>query len=340
MLMGMYYPSCRCAFIGMPIVALYVSAWASALLVLAVMGNAKASSRWTSNGTATHAFFVYIQQNLKLTTIHAGSCMILIHIVMDDLTFLVSWGANKETAWSGTNYSLYKALNNYYKVKDINLSNLSGNRWVNAILRRLLRMDGASLEYYRRHRLGKKLESINGNVFQFSEVLYDSEVRRTYMYVDNTVSYVNYMRDQLPDTFAVSAFQNTNAEIFSKREKEQDEYIRSCSGLFTMGHWLKEWLIQQGFSSDKIHAVGGGINVDRSLICPQVKTHNKILFVGKDFKRKGGYITYEAFKFLRGQGRNVELYVIGPSHDPIDDPVEGYHFIGLIPFHEEAKYYN
>lgn len=184
MLMGMYYPSCRCAFIGMPIVALYVSAWASALLVLAVMGNAKASSRWTSNGTATHAFFVYIQQNLKLTTNLAGSCMILIHIVMEDLTFLVSWGANKETAWSGTNYSLYKALNNYYKVKDINLSNLSGNRWVNAILRRLLRMDGASLEYYRRHRLGKKLESINGNVFQFSEVLSDSEVRRTYMYVD------------------------------------------------------------------------------------------------------------------------------------------------------------
>ena len=41
---------------GIPIVALYVSAWASALLVLAVMGNAKASSRWTSNSTATHAF--------------------------------------------------------------------------------------------------------------------------------------------------------------------------------------------------------------------------------------------------------------------------------------------
>ena len=194
--------------------------------------------------------------------------------------------------------------------------------------------------HYRRHRLGKKLESINGNVFQFSEVLSDSEVRRTYMYVDNTVSYVNYMREQLPNTFAVSAFQDTNAEIFSKRGMEQDEYIRSCSGLFTMGHWLKEWLIQQGFSSNKIHAVGGGINVDKSLICPQVKTHNKILFVGKDFKRKGGYITYEAFKFLRKQGRNVEFYVIGPSQDPIDDPVEGYHFIGLIPFHDEARYYN
>ena len=76
---------------------------------------------------------------------------------MEDLTFLVSWGADKKTAWSGTNYSLYKALKDYYNVKDINLSKLSGNRWKNAILRRLLRLDSTGLEYYRRHRLGKKL---------------------------------------------------------------------------------------------------------------------------------------------------------------------------------------
>ena len=81
---------------------------------------------------------------------------------MEDLTFLVSWGADKKTAWSGTNYSLYKALNDYYEVKDINLSDIGVNRWVNAILRHLLRMDGATLEYYRRHRLGKKLGSIQG----------------------------------------------------------------------------------------------------------------------------------------------------------------------------------
>lgn len=54
--MDMYYPNCRCATTGTPIVMLYVSAWASALLVLAVMGNAKAPSRRTGNSTATHAF--------------------------------------------------------------------------------------------------------------------------------------------------------------------------------------------------------------------------------------------------------------------------------------------
>lgn len=64
------------------------------------------------------------------------------------------------------------------------------------------------------------------------------------------------------------------------------------------------------------------------------------MFIGKDFKRKGGFITYEAFKLLRKQGENVELYIIGPTVDPIDKPIEGYHFIGQIPYEEEAKYYN
>lgn len=256
---------------------------------------------------------------------------------MKDLTFLVSWGKNKETAWSGTNYSLYKALCKHYNVRDVNLS---GNRWLNALMRRLLRLDGTSMEYYRRHLLGKKLRSTKGDIFQFSEVLSDNETRKTYMYVDNTVSYVNFMRNQMPDTFAVSAFQDTDSEIFSRREKEQNEYIRNCSGLFTMGFWLRDWLIQQGFPANKIHAVGGGINVDNHLINPQSKTHNKILFVGKDFKRKGGYITYEAFKLLREEGKEVELYVIGPMQNPIKEPVDGYHFIGQLPFNEEARYYN
>ena len=30
---------------------------------------------------------------------------------------------------------------------------------------------------------------------------------------------------------------------------------------------------------------------------------------------------------------------MGPSQDPIDGPIDGYKFIGLILFHEEADYY-
>lgn len=256
---------------------------------------------------------------------------------MNDLTFLVSWGKNKETAWSGTNYSLYKALGKYYNVKDINLSN---NRWLRAFMRLVLRLDGTSIDYYRRHILGKDLRNTKGNVLEFSEVLYDNDKRQTYLYVDLLVSYVNYMRENLPDIYAISDYQDVNPKIFKKRGEEQDEYARTCSGVFTMGHWLRNWMIGRGFPANHIFAVGGGINVDAKLINPQPKSHNRILFVGKNFKRKGGYITYEAFKLLRESGKKVELYVVGPTRDPIENPVNGYHFVGQIPFNEEAKYYN
>lgn len=85
---------------------------------------------------------------------------------------------------------------------------------------------------------------------------------------------------------------------------------------------------------------GGGTNVDYSLIHPQNKTNNKILFVGKDFKRKGGHVTYEAFKLLREQGKNVELYVAGPSTNPIENPVEGYHYMGQVKFEAVADLFN
>lgn len=254
-----------------------------------------------------------------------------------ELTFLVDWGDNKETAWSGTNYSLYKALSKYYDIKDINLNR---NRLVKSFMRRILRLDETSIDFYNRHLLGKELHKVRGNTFQFSEVLYDRQCRNTYMYIDLTVSYINHLRKENPDIFAVSAFQDANMNVFEKRGKEQDSYIRTCSGLFTMGHWLKEWLVKQGFDSNHIYAVGGGTNVNVNLIMPQPKTHNKILFIGKDFKRKGGYITYEAFKLLRQQGEEVELFVIGPVTNPIDNPIDGFHFVGQIPYEEEAKYYN
>lgn len=79
-------------------------------------------------------------------------------------------------------------------------------------MRRILRMDGTTIDYYRRHLLGHKLGNIRGNVFQFSEVLKDNDGRNTYMYVDNTVSFVNYLRKENPDIYE-SAFQNSNPKI-------------------------------------------------------------------------------------------------------------------------------
>ena len=41
--------------------------------------------------------------------------------MMDKLMYLVQWGDSKEKAWSGTNWHLYKALQNYLELVDIDI---------------------------------------------------------------------------------------------------------------------------------------------------------------------------------------------------------------------------
>ena len=71
-----------CSFLkqGMLWVWNIISAWASALLVLAVMGNAKASSCGTGDGTATHAFFILCLYTYLVFTITVGRGDINIYV--------------------------------------------------------------------------------------------------------------------------------------------------------------------------------------------------------------------------------------------------------------------
>lgn len=255
---------------------------------------------------------------------------------MEKLYFIVNWGGMaKERAWSGTNYSIYKALSKVFDIQEISIK----TPWLVTKIANKLRLDWFSREWY----ISKfrKIGNVKtGIVFQFGEVLNDTKTRHTYVYQDLCVSYVKYMRDHLPDVFEVSSYQNAKSNIIDKRTIAQNHYYETCSGIFTMGYWLKEFLVSQGISSSKVHAVGAGINVKKELICPQKKSQSKILFVGRDFKRKGGYVTYEAFKILREQGENVELYVSGPISNPIANPVDGYHFMGDLDYEQVAELYN
>lgn len=252
------------------------------------------------------------------------------------LYFIVNWGGqSRERAWSGTNYSIYKALSKVFEIHEIQIK----TPWIVNKIANKLRLDWFSREWYVSR--FRRVENVKrGIVFQFGEVLKETKTRHTYVYQDLSVSYVKYMRDNLPDVFKVSAYQNAKSHIIDKRAMVQNSYYESCSGIFTMGHWLEDFLVSQGLSNDKVHAVGAGINVRKELINPQEKTHSKILFVGRDFKRKGGFVTYEAFKILKEQGENVELYVSGPKSNPIENPVEGYHFMGDLDYEQVAELYN
>lgn len=256
---------------------------------------------------------------------------------MNKLNFVVSWEKNKETAWSGTKYSIYKALSKYYVIYEHELKH---NNVILKILKHLFFMSNSCYSSFLRKIDKIKYCKLHGNVFQFEEICGDTPERNTYIYIDLNVSYIKYMRDNIPSVFQVSGFQNIRKSSIDKRCVEQDFYLNKCAGIFTMGHWLRDYLISQGYNSEKVIHVGGGYNVNNNLYKPQIKTGTKILFVGKDFERKGGRITYEAFTILKKRMSNIELYVSGPEQDPIIDPIEGYHFEGQISFKEVAELYN
>lgn len=62
------------------------------------------------------------------------------------------------------------------------------------------------------------------------------------------------------------------------------------------------------------------------------------MFVGRDFERKGGYVTYKAFVELKKLKPNAELYVAGPTINPIESPIDGYYYLGDLD-HDTLSYY-
>lgn len=253
---------------------------------------------------------------------------------MDKFYFLVEWQKNKEATWSGTCWGLYNALSKHLNITDYNLCESEWNVFFHKCMRKLkIEKNDMNLSSIIRqsHKLTKEVGQEECTIFQFTEILPDTPCRKTYIYQDLSVDYIKYMYNNLPSTFAVSAFQNQPYYAIEKRALFQNEYYKNCSGIFTMGQWLAHDLIERcGLPSNKVHHVGGGINLDKNLISYEAKQGNKILFVGRDFKRKGGQIVLEAFNILKqiGGGKNCQLYVAGPSSDPMPQGMDGYHYMG------------
>jgi glycosyltransferase involved in cell wall biosynthesis len=96
-----------------------------------------------------------------------------------------------------------------------------------------------------------------------------------------------------------------------------------------MSKWLADSFCKD-FSVDenKVFPVGAGINLPR-ISKPSITRQEtkKILFVGKDFRRKGGHILLESFAKVRKKIKNAELIIAGPTLDDLPDGVRCEGFI-------------
>jgi len=101
--------------------------------------------------------------------------------------------------------------------------------------------------------------------------------------------------------------------------------------LVTWSQWAKEGLIEgYGVPPDKITVIPPGVNV-HEWQRPTPRSHHegpvKILFVGANLERKGGFLLLEAFRALRPLG--VELHLVTKDNVPPEPGVFVYH--GMQP---------
>ncbi|WP_224981914.1 glycosyltransferase family 4 protein [Geomonas agri] len=120
-----------------------------------------------------------------------------------------------------------------------------------------------------------------------------------------------------------------NETVINKSLQWEQKLYNKLDLLFPMSRWLADSFIRDfGVDHRKIFPVGAGVNLPQ---VQEIKQKNydepRILFVGKDFKRKGGEDLLKAFEIVRGEIPNAELTVVGPE---LASPPKGVRCIGFV----------
>ena len=261
------------------------------------------------------------------------------------LGFICYWDKIKEKTWSGTSYGLYKELNNYFDLYDVdigcNVKDIYTAIYIfRKIIDRILNKGdmGVFLIKIMRHRANKLLKAKDIPIFQFSELL-ENYNGKQYIYQDLYAGYIKKIYDEDREIFNVSGFQRYSAHAIYTREKLQHPFLMRADGIFTMGHWIANEMVRSyGLNIKKVHVVGGGINLDYKKIDYSKKNGKRILFVGRDFERKNGPLVVDAFKILKEEIKDAELYIAGPEKLKIQ--YKGIYCLGDVESKELYNYFN
>lgn len=223
---------------------------------------------------------------------------------MTEVLYICLWYKDKKRTWSGTAWSLRQAMEPYLQVQDLALSDPLYRK----ILRRLQRKKGlppadpagpaaavgeiCCVETSAQDR--RKMP-----VFQFGGWPSGAHLA-SYLYQDLSISAILWLQREDPVGYRYCEYDQVPQKTLERRAARQLEQYRQSEGVFTMSRWLSEFLIREcGLPREKVHAVGGGINVDAAGIRPGSKEGRRILFVGRNFVRKGGPLVVQAFTILR-----------------------------------------
>ena len=266
--------------------------------------------------------------------------------------YAVMWNKkNPKNTWSGTGYSLFDAL---AKKNDVILVDMMPSMFMK-ILTSFFQLRFQKGKVYREkgtynpwliksqeRYIDKKMEGSDAPLISIARN-YSKDYKNQYAYMDLNPTCMRFIRKNQVELSDYLPFPKTSDKVLEWQEYFQLQSYKNTKALFTMSEWAREIIIKNSdVDSNKVYAVGAGINMDVSRIDYSKKQGNKFLFIGKDFYRKGGDLIVRAFIELRKKYKNIELYIAGPSSKPsvIPDEGNGITFCGTLPYNEIAELYN
>ena len=122
-------------------------------------------------------------------------------------------------------------------------------------------------------------------------------------------------------------------DIAAHRIQAALDYERALYGkirlIFPMSQWLADSFIRDnGVNPRKVFPVGAGVNLPPlAPVAEKSYTAPRILFVGKDFARKGGTDLLAAFKIVRTHIKDAELTIVGCN---VENPPRGVRCVGPL----------
>ncbi len=139
----------------------------------------------------------------------------------------------------------------------------------------------------------------------------------------------------------LSAYEGRRAQAFGIGELSDQEFDLLCQhqremlsqvdGVLTPSTFAADSISRDfDFPREKITAFGCGAALPERIsevACDGAAVPN-VLFVGRDWNRKGGPMVHKAWQLLRQRIPNVTLTIIGPTVQPVAEP--GVQFIGFL----------
>lgn len=259
---------------------------------------------------------------------------------MVKIAYACSWWRPASTTWSGSAAGLLNAL---VARSDVDLTRVDAQHGpaTAAALVGLGRIEGYGNWKFSRTsraltdaRVRRRLRNLDVDAVIGVGDIETTTERPTYLFQDANFSVLKAHSSLLSER-AGEHIRFPRGRLDALIEEQQRNYA-AAEGILSFSSWFADWLVEHdSVPREKVHVVGGGL----SALPAQRDTASRdsggtrVLFIGRDFFRKGGDLVVRAIELLHANGSSdFTLTVVGPTSWPLPGPVPCWvDFRGEVP---------